>query len=359
MSSDQETKNGNLAIILSQLFESVSSNSIHLYPGDVLLGAMFGMSYSPRSDLDLSDVGEVNDHTQMLDLHFEQIKTISNTVNVYLKNINLGCENKFKRATLWDILNDGVIKLIDDCKKDSKILYPCPISLSDAVAYLLKYKKQVLGNDSLGITAGFSVLVPPFELNSLKAIKGLTNIGVLLEIPIIDVLELLNLNDLANDIKDMISKSAERSINALVGWDWDNNKPLWLKDATIDSSSLKIYLNIYSINGVEEATLLPGPTSGSILGVPAYWKNLKALSEMYNSGESNRLTDINSGEELSKLLSINGIKINCEDEIKQAQADNLYKIALSFFIASKNAYLILYTLIPKILKSEWKIEEIK
>ncbi|PMP88091.1 MAG: hypothetical protein C0172_03410, partial [Caldisphaera sp.] len=73
MSSDQETKNDNLAIILSQLFESVSSNSIHLYPGDVLLGAMFGRTYSCKSDLYLYDVSEVNDYTQMLDLHFDTI----------------------------------------------------------------------------------------------------------------------------------------------------------------------------------------------------------------------------------------------------------------------------------------------
>lgn len=364
MSTGEGTAKDDLVGALSGLLELVSNGKLMLKPGYAVVGIA-------DKDVNIWDIGDDDYRLSMIDLHFRDIVGIGNIVQVRLARIqpffSPGCN---RIGTLWDILNDVTLKLIDSCMKDSKVPYPCPTDLGKMILELSDRKTAILSSSSLSSSYphGFSVFIPPYEGNALKSIRGLTKIGLLWELSLLDILNSTNLSNLAAELQSVITSYSEKAGDVFVGWNWVSDNPARVKDVTENGSLLKIYLNFYSLNyyyidrnrsrDYSALTLLPGPRVGLPLGMPAEWDNIKALAEFYGKGKAVRLLEVTSGEELLELLKDNEVKVNCAGDLKQAQQEGLQMAALSLYIASKNAYLTLQVLVPLLLQARWIIKDL-
>ncbi|MGC9113256.1 hypothetical protein [Acidilobus sp.] len=356
--------------VLSRLLELASNGKLMLKPGYAVVGvAVRTDEHYNQQRIEFWDIGARNDDLGMIDLHFRDIGGIGSAVHVRLARIQpfslATCGGR--EGTLWDMLNDVTLKLIDGCKKDSKVLYPCPTDLSEMALRLFDEKPSILSRGALLLTgpftSGFSIFIPPYEGNALKSIRGLTKLGLLWELSLFDVLKSANLDNLAAELQSAISSYSDKAGNVLAGWDWDSNGPARVKDLAESGSLLKIYLNFYSLylfDAERLLTLLPGPRAGFPFGVPGSWDNIKALADFYGRGKASKLLDsseVTSGEDLLWLLRENEIKVNCINDLRQVQQEGLQRAALSLYIASKNAYLTLQLLVPLLLRTTWIIKD--
>ncbi|MGC9113374.1 hypothetical protein, partial [Acidilobus sp.] len=156
MSAGESTaEKEDLGSALSRLLELASNGKLMLKPGYAVIGlagrAVLGKSLNYIQDVHSLEIGSGNHDLKMIDLHFRDIGAFDIIVHVRLARIrpfSLACGE----GTLWDMLNDVTLKLIDGCKKDSKVLYPCPTDLSEMALRLFDEKLNILSHSSLLLT---------------------------------------------------------------------------------------------------------------------------------------------------------------------------------------------------------------
>lgn len=322
-----------------------------------------------------TNIAAFNPTTGMLDLHFNDVNWGNLKVRLSRNRLNIANipDTYHRQAFVWDVLNDAVVTNVLRCNKAYKVSYPVNKSLAELVNYILTstsyygsymgeryyivYEKAFKLLNSRGVP---EILLPPFERKALAAIRGLTAIGYLLEVSVVEALDLLGLRDLKDSIVSAIGELAPRAGDLLIGWDWRTDARLTLRDARDDPSALKAYLNLFDFfsglvdENYARATLLPGPAAGLPLGVHADWDNVRSLYLMYKEDEAVRLLgDLASGDDLLSILEVNGVRVACRDDLKAMKDEGLRRAATAFYIASKNAYLLLYKLLRATLEAGW------